>query len=592
MLDKIISPLIAQQFPNFYRENSPEFIAFVRAYYEWMEQSGRDIKYTEPTGVYLIGDIITNQIGSIAIVNLIDSTRNYIQVGSVQGLFQAKDVITNQNQIQATISSVYFSGVNYLSRSLLEIIDVDQTQQEFIDHFKHTYLLLLPKDIISNKQLLVKHILDLYRSKGTPRSYELLFRLLFDEDIELYIPNQYILKPSDGEWKVPSYIETTGSLYLYKLIGKKIYSSSGLASAVVENYYEKIEQNRVINVLNLTSLQGRFKYGEYVVCPEIPELSSSPPIMIIGSLMAVAVENGGYGYNIGDITTVKGSGSGGKARVVSTRDENGKVVFTLLNGGSGYSLNSIVTVANTSVGGTGATFTVGGLTNLEIYNINTDIINDHINTLIDSTPGMNINVINETGVFTVSNTVTASANIITFDCTYLTGSQVANGESLSNTSLGISNLIAYRSDGPLVQCTGPDANLVNANIVSGTILTSNTSKSSFIINTAWAKETITGSGNVVSQNTSVISLNTVTGYFIPTNTIVDTHTGHIANVVSVVRNTDWFFSATPYIDNLDTPIVNTLNYVILQVGTITYLNNLYWKLFLLKILLNDFQKLK
>ena len=33
-----ISNFITTQFPNFIRDNGPQFVAFVQAYYQWMEQ--------------------------------------------------------------------------------------------------------------------------------------------------------------------------------------------------------------------------------------------------------------------------------------------------------------------------------------------------------------------------------------------------------------------------------------------------------------------------------------------------------------------------------------------------------------------------
>jgi len=39
-IEKYISPLIEAQFPEFYQEEGQNFITFVQAYYEWMEQSG------------------------------------------------------------------------------------------------------------------------------------------------------------------------------------------------------------------------------------------------------------------------------------------------------------------------------------------------------------------------------------------------------------------------------------------------------------------------------------------------------------------------------------------------------------------------
>lgn len=42
-IEEKISPLIQHQFPAFYAEEGPNFIAFVKAYYEWMEQTGNPI---------------------------------------------------------------------------------------------------------------------------------------------------------------------------------------------------------------------------------------------------------------------------------------------------------------------------------------------------------------------------------------------------------------------------------------------------------------------------------------------------------------------------------------------------------------------
>jgi hypothetical protein len=383
-IEKFISPFIPQQFPSFYKDSGPNFIAFVKAYYEWLESSGQTLDH---------------------------------------------------------------------SRSLLDYNDIDTTETQFLIYFKNTYLNSLPESILVDKRLLVKHILDLYRSKGTPRSYELLFRLLFNESIELYIPGNFLLKPSDGEWVVPRYIEVSDSPYLENLIGKQIYNSSKNATAVVETVNQKIINNRLIHVIYISSVDGRFKYGEKILSESVPEITLDNAPSILGSLTAVAIENGGYGFNQGDIVNIYGSGVVGKGRIASVRNENGKVNFTLVNGGSGYSINAIVTVATTvnlnitnpvssfniddkvtssnttangtvtfanssfiqlinfstginfyigdtitngsgatavisnviGGGGTGATFSVGGLVNKEIVYVNTDYISNYLNASLSLT---------------------------------------------------------------------------------------------------------------------------------------------------------------------------------------------------------------
>jgi len=383
-IEKFVSPFIPQQFPAFYKEEGPNFIAFLKAYYEWMENSQQTLQY---------------------------------------------------------------------ARALLENSDIDTTEAEFIKYFKNTYLHSLPESIIADKRLLVKHILDLYRAKGTPRAYELLFRMLFNEDIEIYIPANFLFKPSDAEWDIPKYIEVSDSPYLELLIGQQIYNSSRNSTAVVETVNKKIVGNRLIHTIYLSSVNGRFKYNEKILCSAVPQITLDNAPIILGSLTAVAIENGGSGFSAGDILDVSGTGVSGKARVAAVRNENGKVQFNLINGGSGFSMNAVVTVAtalylniannigtfsenetivssntsangtitfaNTSLiqminfstglnfyvgdnvtgsngatatvvsviggGGTGATFQVGGLINKEILYVNTDKITNYINANLSLT---------------------------------------------------------------------------------------------------------------------------------------------------------------------------------------------------------------
>lgn len=42
-LEKKISPLVENQFPSFYHDEGPNFVAFVKSYYDWMEQEGQSL---------------------------------------------------------------------------------------------------------------------------------------------------------------------------------------------------------------------------------------------------------------------------------------------------------------------------------------------------------------------------------------------------------------------------------------------------------------------------------------------------------------------------------------------------------------------
>lgn len=576
--NKLISPFIAEQFPSFYLDDGINFVAFITAYYEWMEQPGNPI---------------------------------------------------------------------YEARSLLEYNDVDITAQQFLTNFKDKYINSIPENIISDKRLLIKHILDLYRTKGTPRAYHLLFRILFNEDMDLYIPGDFLLKPSDNKWTIPRYIELTDSPYLNSLVGKQIKNSSSTASAIVENYTKKIINNKVVSVLFLTSMIGRFKYQEKILCNDVPNMTIDVAPTILGSLTGIAIENGGYGFSVGDIVDIVVSNQGtiGKARISSVRDENGKVEFDLLSGGTGYSLNPTITVlptltigiqstsnnnfipyetvtnsntfatgivspqSNTSTlvifsfsnssaffpadvvssptsnaiiktvsggGGAGATFSIGGIVNKEIYQINTDLLANYVNTQLNNdAQGMQINITSPTGTFTTGNTVTSSANVVILNVLPLSSNVVTNGETLSNTALGISNLYVYKSDQTLMSISSSvDSQLTNANLVSGVILVSNVTNSLIQLVNCFEKESKNSNGLIVGSNTSQVTISVSTGEFIPPKILTDTATGHTATISSVALLTDWHFPASPHIpSNLDSIIGNVLIIISLEVGTISYITN-------------------
>jgi len=572
-IEKYISPFIAQQFPSFYKEQGPNFIAFVKAYYEWLEQTNNAINH---------------------------------------------------------------------SRSLLNYSDIDKTKDQFLTDFKNQYLLSIPEETVVDKRLMLKHIQDLYRAKGSKRAVELLFRLIYGEDIDLYIPSEYIFKPSDNIWKVPRYIEVTSNDNLPKIAGSKIQTPGNTATAIVESVSSKIVNGKTVNILELSAIRGVFRRGDRIFQSNGTYITSTNAPIVTGSLTAIAISTGGQNYSVGDILDVVGSGIEGKARVTSiTNNFNGGLSFSILNGGSGYTLNAIVTVktsinigidnlngniligqsisdtttnangtvvfANNSLvklinfsnnlifttgnmisgpsgnavitritGGTGSggSFRVGSITNKELITYNTNIIEPYLNLQLDYTDNsFRLGVSSVSGTFTANDTVTSTANAIFLECILVSSNQVSNGESFSNSSLGISGLYVYRSDKTLIYCTGSDTDITNANLVSGTILISNTSSSVISLIHRPEKQTVNATALVVSSNSTSILLSSVNGYFVSTKTLTDSNTAATATIGTVQRLTDWqFASSISLLDNLDSIIDESLPLTTAEVGTIQSLS--------------------
>jgi len=576
-IEKFISPFIKQQFPAFYNSEGPNFIAFVRAYYEWLEQSQQAIGH---------------------------------------------------------------------SRSLLDYRDVDTTADQFIKYFKSELMSGFPEDLVADKRLLLKRITDLYRSKGSKRAYELLFRMLYGEDVELFYPGEYVFKPSDNTWRIPRYIEVTspGNLDLEKLINTKIQTVNETASALVDSISSRIIDGRTVTVIEVSQVVGEFTVGDTVFQSDLSTVTPDSGIRILGSLGTVIVTTGGTDYIAGDVLDVIGSGINGQVKVSRVSNNFlGSVSFSIIDGGSGYSTNSVVTViptlnldisaaqgiisesetvtnesntasgsvlfanstlvqlinfANSNLfivggsvigpsgnaiiqrvyGGTGsnATFRIGSLSNRELLSFNSTVIQDYLSLELDSSAnGFELIVSSVSGTFGANDTVTSSANVVLLEGDTITPTLVANGESLSNSTLGISNLYVYRSDGVLMYCTGPEASLVNANLVSGTVLVSNTTASVFELTSVPIKQTATAEGIVSASNSTSLTLSSVNGYFIETSTVTSSNSGATATVDDVLRLTDWDFPGSILIlDNLDSEISDSLPLTSIEVGTIASLTSI------------------
>ncbi len=138
MTDYKTSLLVSNQIPEFIREENPLFVSFLEAYYEFLE----------------------NKQGS-----------------------QKNDLVTKAKDIR------------YIS-------DVDKSITEFEDNFFNTFASLIPKSLQVDKAFLIKNVLPLYLAKGNEKSFKLLFRMLFNDEIDITLPKNNVLRASDGKWTV------------------------------------------------------------------------------------------------------------------------------------------------------------------------------------------------------------------------------------------------------------------------------------------------------------------------------------------------------------------------------------------------------
>jgi hypothetical protein len=350
-IEQKISPLIENMFPSFYKDEGQNFITFVKAYYEWLETNHQLIQLEDNTN-FNVGDTVTQDIVTGTIVTFV-GTDILVKVNGLE-TFKCFNICSELIPITSSSGGDTYIlrggatkrlGSIFLSRNLPNIRDIDTTLDLFITQFKEKYLKNIEFDTQSNKRMLVKNSLDLYRSKGTSRSIDLFFRLVYGYNSQVVYPGENLFKLSEGTWVQPRYLEITGSnpQRAVTLVGTLIRGISSGAEAFVEKYIKRKVNNGFVHILYLSNVQGEFINNETLYRKSDKTYSDSP--RVLGSLTAVDVLTGSKDFAVGDIVSFTTEGGDyGQARVSAVyNDERGVVDFILIDGGYGYSVSHDIT---------------------------------------------------------------------------------------------------------------------------------------------------------------------------------------------------------------------------------------------------------
>ena len=168
--DERISVQVEGQLPDFVKQDHATFVAFLEAYYEYMELLGKPY-----------------------------------------------EIISNLD--------------NYFN--------VDKTVDDYLKYFKNQFGKDVPEAVFANanKPQVLKKLRDFYRSKGSEKSFQFLFRLLYKEEIEFYYPSSDMLRVSDGKYssdKIIRCVDNSGVNAAAGFVGKTITGDTSLATGVVE----------------------------------------------------------------------------------------------------------------------------------------------------------------------------------------------------------------------------------------------------------------------------------------------------------------------------------------------------------------------
>ena len=244
-----IKDIVSNQLPQYVKEDYPLVAEFLKQYYLSQEFPGgpadliqnidRYVKVdstTELTDFVLLQSDISSIEENIS-VDFLNFEQNQIDFPNNYGLISIDDeLILYENKTQTGFENCHrgFSGiishknVNVGIASTYRLRPSDELIFKKSDSSSHKsgakiynlsslflkeFLLKLKYQLTpgfenrsfverANEATIIKQIKDFYRSKGTDQSFEILFRSLYGEDVEVLRPKNFLFRPSDAQYKI------------------------------------------------------------------------------------------------------------------------------------------------------------------------------------------------------------------------------------------------------------------------------------------------------------------------------------------------------------------------------------------------------
>ena len=336
-----ISNLVSSQVPGFVRADHPNFIKFIEAYYQWMEQNGETVERI---------------------------------------------------------------------KNIKSQIDIDTSVDIFTQELYKTFLNLLPTNsIIADKAMLLKHIKDFYRAKGTEKSVEFLLRILFGAEadkLDFYYPKVDVLRASDGKWFIEkslkfanTYIDGIANTDVVSIKNALEHSlitgnTSG-ATAIVERVDTYYDAATLVREIKLSNQTRDFVSGETIFALYDREdgTHTIAANTFSGIINKINILKAGTGYVIGDNVVIESNtGSGGIIQVSDVSKGNIKSVY-VTEGGAGFQNNMSVLFTGGSGSGANANVSVvlsNSYYHPNSYNVVYSMISLEANTAINNTKYSNL----------------------------------------------------------------------------------------------------------------------------------------------------------------------------------------------------------
>lgn len=287
-----IQNFVEEQIPEFINQDNPLFKEFLEQYYSSLEHTtgtidlARNLNEYKSIDFYNRENFYSENAESCKLTSDLQAFDTTINVNhtigfpSKYGLLKINgEIITYLRKTDTTFEECVrgFSGIDeILDSKYLDLIfkqtsaefhssesTVDNLNIRFFNEFfrKFKYQFVpgfedreFAKNL--NIQSLLLRIKDFYRAKGTKESYEILFKILYNSDIDIITPQEYMLRPSDNKYFITTNIlveKIFGEISPLELKGRTIFqrTSKGLASGEIYNVEFRPVDDKILYEISL-----------------------------------------------------------------------------------------------------------------------------------------------------------------------------------------------------------------------------------------------------------------------------------------------------------------------------------------------------
>jgi len=230
--------IVSNQLPNYVKDDFPLISEFLKQYYLGQEYQGGPIDLIQNIDKYVKVDETTNLSESVLLSGDLDFDATTINVDTSSttgtngfpdsyGLLQIdNEIITYTGKTNFSFTGCIRGFVGITSyRSELNNEEVVFTETESDDHVdqsiirnlsclflkefllktKHQFLPGFESRSLTpelNQNIFLKQSKDFYLSKGTDISFEILFKALYNEDVKIVKPSDFLISPSNSQYRI------------------------------------------------------------------------------------------------------------------------------------------------------------------------------------------------------------------------------------------------------------------------------------------------------------------------------------------------------------------------------------------------------